>query len=108
MTASTSISREREPTVADRQARNDLEPFRERRGLGSVVRLEIADDDVAALVLRLLSLLEHPVGLADAGDGAEQDPVAAPRHALTRPRRLCTTRSISLMPTKGRIIPPSP
>ena len=59
------------------QARHDLEPLGERGRLRPVVRLEVADHDVAALRLRLPALLEHPVGLADPGRHAEQDPVAA-------------------------------
>ena len=46
-------------------------------GLGPVVRLEVADHDVAALLLRLPALLEHAVRLPDAGRHAEQDAVAA-------------------------------
>ena len=95
------------------QARHDLEPLGERRGLGPVVRLEVADHDVAALGLRLPPFLEHPVRLADAGRHPEQDPVV-PRTRTSRPRalyapkRLWTIRSISLMPMNGRIMPPSP
>ncbi len=65
--------------VAERhlQARDDLEPIGERRRLRPVVRLQVADDDVAPLGLCLLSFLEHAVGLADAGGHAEQDAVVA-------------------------------
>jgi hypothetical protein len=74
-----------------------------------------------------LSLLEHPVGLADAGGHSQQDPVAAP-HATTlvgetfheragalavhvgayAPNTLWMIRSISLIPMNGRITPPRP
>ena len=64
-----------------------------------------------------LALLEHPVGLAHPGRHAEEDLVAAaalapwaPDSAPARqaPSRLCTMRSISLMPMNGAISPPSP
>ena len=67
-----------------RGAARRLEAFGERRRLRPVVRLEVADDDVAAFRLRLPALLEHPVGLADAGRHPEEDPVPA-----SHGRRLC-------------------
>ena len=67
-------------------------------------RLEVADHDVAPRLELRVPLLQHPVRLADAGGHAQEDLVMAP-HA---PRRLWTTRSISLMPTNGAIRPPTP
>ena len=44
-----------------------------RRRLGPAVRLDDADDDIHALLLEPVALLEHLVGLADAGREAEVD-----------------------------------
>ena len=100
---------EREAAVAGLEMRHLLEPFRERRRLRPLVGLEVADHDVAALGMGRPPFLEHAVGLADTRGHSEQDPVA-PAHTgrPQAPNRLCTTRSISLMPTNGRITPPSP
>ena len=59
------------------QSRHDLEALRERRRLGPIVRLQVADDDVASLGLGLPALLQHAVRLADPGRGTEQYAVAA-------------------------------
>ncbi len=53
-------------------ARQDLEPLEQRAGLGAPMRLDEADDDVDALVLEAARALQHRVGLADAGRGAEE------------------------------------
>ena len=77
---------ELEPAVARAQARHLLEPFRERGGLGPVVRLEVADHDVAPVGVRRPAFLQHPVRLPDARCHPEQDPVAAThRRTLLRP-----------------------
>ncbi len=68
---------ERDAAVLDAPARHDLEPLRERGGLGPVVRLQVADDDVDAVRERLPALEEHAVRLADSGGHAQQDPVTA-------------------------------
>ena len=102
ITASTSISVELEPAVLGPQSRHDLEPLGERRGLGPVVRLEVADHDVAARRRRLAPLLRacgrscRPLRPCRAGSGSG---LAARRHA---PRRLWTTRSISLIADEGQ------
>ena len=57
---------ERDGAVLGVQPAHDLEPLGERRRLGPVVRLEVADHDVASLGVRLPPLLQHAVGLADA------------------------------------------
>ena len=100
---------ERHAAVLDAAARHRLEPLGERRRLRPIVRLEVADHDVDALGLRLPALEQHAVGLADAGGRAEEDPVAA-AHASDAyaPSRLCTMRSISLMPMNGAMMPPRP
>ena len=56
-----------------------LESVRETHRVGSRVWLEVADHDVYVIGLRLESLLEHAIGLADAGGHSEKDPVA-PSH----------------------------
>src|SRR5262249_35194071 len=57
--------------VLDAPARHDLEPLDERRGLGAAVGLDEADDAVDAALAQRVRLLEHAVGLADAGGEAE-------------------------------------
>ena len=138
------------------QRRHDLEPLGERGGLGPVVRLEVADHDVAALApapaglpgacgrscrrrlpsragsgIRHAPLPRAPVGLGSEcrrrrrSSGAHDRsrwassrrtvvtlarappcPPAGPSgHA---PKTLWMSRSISLMPMNGRIMPPTP
>ena len=99
---------ELERPVLGAQPRNDLEALGEGRRLGAVVWLEVADHDVAPLLLGLPALEEHAVRLADSRRHSQQDPVVPSRHALMLRSRLWTTRSISLIPTNGRIMPPSP
>ena len=54
-------------------ARNDFEAFEQRLGLAAAMRLDNADDDVVAVFLQRMGLLQHFVGLADAGSGADED-----------------------------------
>ena len=64
---------------------NDLQAFGFRDRLLAAVRLEIADHDVDAGSLQLLSLFQHLVGLADAGGIAHEDlqfPALLFRHLL--------------------------
>ena len=73
--------------VLDRSPRDDLEADRLGDRLGAVVRLEIADDDVAARLRLRLPLLEHPVSLAHPGRHPKEDLVTtAAVHADLRPR----------------------
>ena len=60
-----------------RPARNDLEAFQQRFGLAAAVGLDDADDDVVAVLLAGVGLLQHLVGLADAGRGADENPQLA-------------------------------
>ena len=99
--------------VGDAAARDELERLGLRGGLRAVVRLEVADDDVAAGVGLGLPLLQHAVRLADPGGHAEEDLVVTaalhrPCRQCQAPSRLWTTRSTSLMPMNGAISPPSP
>ena len=59
--------------VFDAPARNDLEPVEQRLGLLAAVRLDDADDDIVAVLLAGARLLQHLVGLADAGRGADEN-----------------------------------
>ena len=58
-------------------AGDELESFGLRDGLGAAMRLEVADDDVAALALHFLGFAHHLIGFADAGRVAEKDLRAA-------------------------------
>ena len=71
---------ERRPAVLDRLARDDLEVADLRRGLRPAVRLDVADDDVFAVLAAAPSLVEHGVRLPDACRGAEVDPKLASGH----------------------------
>ena len=64
----------------------DLEPLCLRRRLRPPVRLEHADDDVAPVLRRRATLLQHAVGLADARRHAQED-LAAARPLRRRGRR---------------------
>src|SRR2546426_1880941 len=55
---------EDDTTVFDPSTRNDLQPFRLLDSVLSAVRLEVADDDIGSLLLKLLRLLEHSIGLS--------------------------------------------
>ena len=68
---------EHEVAVVAPQPGNLLDAVRERCRLWPVVRLEVADHDVTAVVLRLAALLEHAVRLAHPRGHAQQDPVVA-------------------------------
>ena len=110
--------------VADPPAGDHLEALGLGRRLGAAVGLEVADHDVAPALGLGLALLEHPVGLADAGGHAEEDLVVPASGWLHlgnvgacglgqgedhhAPSRLWTIRSISLIPMNGAMIPPSP
>ena len=69
-----------------RLARNDLEACEQRLGLLAAVGLDHADDDVVAVLQPGVGLLQHLVGLADAGRGADENPAAC-RAPLLAPRR---------------------
>ena len=84
----------------------DLQPLRLRGRLRPAVRLEHADDDVAPVVGRRATLLQHAVGLADPRRHAQEDLAAA--RPTQAPRTPWTTRSMSLMPMNGVTSPPRP
>ncbi len=66
-------------TILHAPRRQRLEPGQQRVGLGALVRLDVADDHVAAVGALVARDLEHRVRLADAGGGAEEDlQLAAP------------------------------
>jgi len=62
---------EDDAAVLDPAARHLLQVADLGGGVGPAVRLDAADDHVHALALEAVALLEHFVGLADAGREAE-------------------------------------
>ena len=64
---------ERAALVVDVLARQDLEALEQRLGLLAAVRLDDADDDVGPVLRLGPGGLQHLVGLADAGSGADED-----------------------------------
>src|SRR6185503_18591409 len=54
-------------------SRQDLEALEQGFRLGAPVRLDVADDDVRPVRLERAGGLEHGVGLADSGGGAEEE-----------------------------------
>ena len=63
--------------VFEAPARNDFQAFEQRLGFPAAVGLDDADDDVVAVLLAGVGLLQHLVGLADAGRRADEDPELA-------------------------------
>ena len=63
--------------IADGQRRQLLEPFHQPLGLDPAMRLDIADDDLAADCLRTPCRFQHRVSLADACGSAEENVQAA-------------------------------
>ncbi len=55
----------------------DFEAVEQRFGFLAAVGLDDADDDVVAVFLAGMGLLQHFVGLADAGRGADENPQLA-------------------------------
>ena len=72
--------------VVDAPARNDFEALQQRFGFPAAVGLDDADDDIVAVFLAGVRLLQHLVGLADAGRGADENSQLADA-ALLAPRR---------------------
>ena len=58
---------DRDSPVFDARARDSLQPVDQHRGLGAAVRLDEAERDFDAAPLERLRLLQHAIGLADAG-----------------------------------------
>ena len=58
--------------VFDALARHDLEPAQQRLGLGAAMGLHNADHDIDARLQLRMCALQHFVGLADAGGGADE------------------------------------
>ena len=80
--ASVSISSKAVLLYGNCAARDELQALGHGDGLLAAVRLEVADDDVDALPLQFLRLVQHAVGLADAGGVAQVDLEFAARAAL--------------------------
>src|SRR5581483_6352451 len=64
---------ERLAFVVDARARNDLETVDERFSLLAAVGLDHADNDVVAVLPAGAGGLQHRIGLADAGRGADEN-----------------------------------
>ena len=61
---------------------HDLEPLEHGGRAGPAPRVGVGDDDVGAPLVAASRLVEHGVGLAHAGGGAEVDPQPAPTHVV--------------------------
>ena len=79
--------RQRSALVFDLTTRNDFEALHQRFGFLAAVGLDHADDDIVAVFLAGAGGLQHRVGLADAGGGADEDPQLADA-AFLAPGRL--------------------
>ncbi len=98
-TASRSISLERRRRGATTVRRGThRKPLRLRGGRRAAVGLDDRDDDVAALAEEAPPLLEHRVGLADAGRGAEQHPQPPALHRVDHP-----SAAVSLSASSARL-----
>ena len=64
---------ERAPVVFDPAPGQNFEPFDERARLGAAMRLDEPDDDVDAFISQAPRVLQHGVGLANAGRSAEKN-----------------------------------
>ena len=63
--------------VFDAAPGNDFEAGQQRFGFLAAVGLDHAGDDVVAVLEQCVGLLQHFVGLADAGRGADENPQLA-------------------------------
>ena len=68
---------ERLAVVFDAAARNDFQAAQQRFGFLAAMGFDDADDDVVTVLLAGMSLLQHFIGFADAGRGADEDPELA-------------------------------
>ena len=64
---------DRAPVVFNHAPRQDFEPLDERARLGAAMSLDEPDDDIDAFVPQAPRVLQHGVGLADTGGGAEKN-----------------------------------
>src|SRR5262245_43868393 len=78
---------ERLSPVFEPPAGNDLEPFEQSLRFHAPVGFDNADDDIVTVALAGAGLLQHFVGLADAGRGTDEDLEPAGL-TLFAPRRL--------------------
>ena len=68
---------ERLAAVFDAAPGNDFEALQQRLGFLAAMGLDDAGDDVVAVLQPRVGLLQHFVGLADAGRGADENPQLA-------------------------------
>src|SRR5262245_13267220 len=59
--------------IVDLAPRDDLQSFGFRDRVFTTVRLEIADDDIHAGIVQVLSFLQHLVGLPNSGGITHED-----------------------------------
>src|SRR5262249_19418902 len=94
---------ERLAPVFEPPAGDDLEPFEQGLRFRAPVGFDDADDDIVAVALAGAGLLQHFVGLADAGRGTDKDleparlPLFAPRGLEQAPRRRSLVRVAPLI-----------
>ena len=97
--------------VLDPFARHDFKAVQQRFGLGAPVGLDHADHDVGAGLSLGMRALQHLVGLADAGSGADEDlqpagaAVLAPRCFQQGFRRGALFGIAALLDHVGNIVP---
>ena len=94
--------------VLDLAPRHLLQVADQGGGLGPAVRLDDADDHVHALLLEPLPLLEHLVGLADAGGEAEVDLQPAPLLLAEQRQELLRARARRYQSLIDAPLPPRP
>ncbi len=95
---------QRRSAVGDPPLGEDLEALEERFGLGSPVCLDVADDDVHPFGIEGPGGLEHGVGLAHSGGGAEEEhemPAPLPRFLLLDTREQGLGVRAVLVPVLG-------
>ena len=83
--------------VFDLAARHDLQVAELRLGLRASVRLDESDDDVDAIAPKRVCVLDHRVGLADAGRGADVDAEPGALLCLQLGEHLLAGRATSLL-----------
>ena len=63
----------RPPVVFNPAPRQDFESLDERAGFGAAMSLHETDDDIEAFIFQAPRVLQHGVGFADPGRGAEEN-----------------------------------
>jgi hypothetical protein len=82
-------------TIGDLAARNHLQPLEQLSRMPPAVGLDVPDDDVRAALGATTALIEHGVGLPDAGGSAQVDPQLAAPHGSSSPHSSTSFRDLS-------------